>query len=230
MADIGVGTAPALGNTAGRAVAGHAVLAANSLLVLDDVWTAQAEGLSAASASVRKDELPDLAQLVEDLGGAVRELAVRGARLRAVLNDASDRALEDGLDAVLAASQQQAELRDILAGDLLSEELGGYRLRSAAIAACDYVVETAEDEIEQLHTQLGQLRHRGDSVGDVRPPFRCAAWLVLMAGGVAVAVGGGGAPAIIAASIGHEVGMGIFGWKESQCKQAWRVITGGRRG
>jgi hypothetical protein len=231
MAGTGVETEAIaeLGSTVGRTIAAQAALAARRLLVLDDVWTAQVQTLAAAPPGTQAAELPGVALLVEDLVLAIRDLAERATRLRPLLNAASNEALDEALDAVLTASSHEAELRDIVEADLLSSELGGYSLRAAAIASCDYVAEEAAAEIELLYVQLAQLREGEGQAGDVRPPFRCAAWIVLLAGGVAVVVGGGGAPAMIVAGVGHEVGAGLFGWKESRCKEMWRTITRGRR-
>jgi hypothetical protein len=146
-----------------------------------------------------------------------------------MLDETADEAVNHALEAVLAASSEGTELRTALSEELLSETLGGYEMRSAVIAACSYVEAQASEEQGLLAAKLDRLAAGDIEHGDFRFPFRCAAYLVLCGGGVALAVASGVGLPLVIGGVALETGRAIHGWKDGGCKQAWDDITGGRR-
>ena len=106
-----------------------------------------------------------------------------------------------------------------------------FELRSASIAACDYLREMAGSEAQALNEKLSAIVDSGEvPEGDYKLPFRCAALLGLVGVGVAASIGLGGAPLFVGMATVNQVGLGALGWVGGRCPSLLPEISFGRRG
>lgn len=144
----------------------EAVLSVSRLLMLDDLWTAYLD--HADKEDVARD-LPDLEALVGEMReglGVVREHARSAAeRLQAVSDEEVTRTLDD---MIRVHSNAWPDLRDSFTQDLA--ELG---VRRSLAAACIYVDQVADEEMDYLNDKLARIQSGSFERGDFRFPTRC---------------------------------------------------------
>ena len=138
---------------AARAAAVQSLLLAQRVLMLDDVWTMEVERATGRAHELTESDIEVLEGHVRHLQRSLEETPMRARELRLVLEEMTG----DDVDAGLAAfADSPATPPDLVAR--VERSLPDYDLRSAAIEACDYLIEEVEEDIRLLEQQLHTLR------------------------------------------------------------------------
>lgn len=217
--------APELGTPSGRYVANEAGTLLHRLIAHDDLWTAE---LSRASGqgSLPEAEIRTLVDLVAEMQRDLEEVPDRVNEVRLMFDEATDEDVDRAFESIAEHPWAPPSL-----GSLLEGELPDYELRSASIAAFDYLREMAASEVRTLDEKLSAIVGSGEvPEGDYKLPFRCAALLALVGVGVAASIGLGGAPLFVGMATVNQVGLGALGWVGSKCPALLPEISFGRRG
>jgi len=209
---------------AARAAAVQSLLLAQRVLMLDDVWTMEVERATGRAHELTESDIEVLEGHVRHLQRSLEETPMRARELRLVLEEMTG----DDVDAGLAAfADSPATPPDLVAR--VERSLPDYDLRSAAIEACDYLIEEVEEDIRLLEQQLHTLRAEQLPPGDIRLTSRCAFHLLLSGAGIAFAVASGGAAALVGLGVVVGVGQGVYGWEDARCPRVLPQIGRHRR-
>lgn len=223
MATIEPPTAFAVGTPAGRAAATRAVVLAQRLLALDDVWTIQLEAAREGDVTARGD-VHTAASVVDEMRAGLRDLQGAAETVELMLRDAGGELVEEGL-AILEA--QPAAPPDL--AERFARALPDFTLWSASMEACQYLRDELATEEQLLSGKLDAL-YRGEvPEGDFRFPFRCALHLMLAGGTVVATIGLGGAPAFVLIGAACASGQALMGWESAGCPNVLPAISRGRR-
>lgn len=214
---------PAVGTASARVAASVAAADVHRLLLLDDLWTDLLERAQRGHDMTAIDDLEGMEALVAELDDGLARLRDSAYRLRYLL-DATPATEFAGALAYLA-SQPEAPPRLV---ERFEGALPDYELRSAAIEACDYVLEELEREIELVHEKLTVLRGGHVPEGDFRLTFRCALFLVAAGATVAGAIGLGGAPVFVGLTVFGTLTSAALSW-ETTCAGRIAEVTRERR-
>jgi hypothetical protein len=222
---MAVRIAPELGTPAGRYIATEAGALLYRLIAHDDLWTAEL-GRASGQGSLSENEIQALGDLVAEMRRDLEEVPDRAYEVRLMLDEATD----EDVDGVFATIAEHPWASPSL-GSLMEGELPDYELRSASIAACEYLRKMARSEARILDEKLSAIVESGEVPdGDYKLPFRCAALLALVGVGVAASIGLGGAPLFVGMATVNQVGLGALGWVGSKCPPLLPEISFGRRG
>ncbi|MGB7588690.1 MAG: hypothetical protein WBM00_08280 [Solirubrobacterales bacterium] len=199
-------------------------MAAHRMRVLDDLWTAQLDSIDPNDQGSLEREFEGIQALGTELQEAVRELPEPAQILQMMLSNIDDRTFDEALDTTLQAAWETGIFAGEPGAPLRSEDFSQDSLRLEVIDACTYIMEQASDEEDLISEKLRRLETGEFQRGDVRFPFRCAGWLLLCGGGVALVVATGGGVPLIIAGVAVDVGKDAYSWKDSGCPKAWREI------
>ena len=224
--DAEVKTRPEVGTPYGRLVAIRATSLMQRLLTLDDLWTEELERM-ASGEPVPDSDIEVLGQLVSDMQRGLEELPDAAYELRLMLDELGPERFDQILDAFGDRDKVPWDVRETLA-----EMLPDYEPQSAAIAACDYIRETAPSEAALLTEKLETIRRGEATPGDFLMPFRCAGYLLgigstVAAGAIAVVAGGPVAPAAL--GLVYPAISFIEDWRERGCRVELPTISFQRR-
>jgi hypothetical protein len=200
------------------------LVVAQRLVTVDDLWTAQLD----AAASGRDDSIlgdsEALEALADEFRTGLREIGDRAYEVRLMLSEMTDEAVEKALSAIATTPGAPADLVQ-----MLRSGVADYEPRSASIAACDYLRDTAEEELGLIEEKVVALKRGAVPPGDLRLPFKCAVMLMMVGAGVVASVGLGGAPLYVGLAVASQCGLGAVGWVEGRCHKSMELIGQGRR-
>jgi len=207
-----------------RAVAMHALLLAQRVLTLDDVWTLEVERATARAQPLTRSDLEVLEGHVRDLQRSLAETPRQAHELRMALAEMTG----GDVDAALAAFADSPTAPPELVARV-ERSLPDYDLRSATIEACDYLIEEVDEDIRLLEEQLHTLQGEQLPPGDIRLPSRCAFHLLLTGAGIALGIASGGAAAVAGLGVVVGLGQGVYGWEGAGCPRVLPQIGRHRR-
>lgn len=219
MEQAGIG--PGIGTLEGRHAATQVRISAERLLALDDLWTAELEQAQ-GEGRLDEDAVKELVRLGEEMQAALFELKQPLEGLSQTF--ASDR------NGVVAAAYREILGSGHLPPGLVEEipaDFGG-EFQRAVVEACDFLLESTDDESRVLAAKLSKIVELGEvPEGDLRPGFRCALVLAAAGAGVAVSIFDGGAVVTVVLEVAVDVGKGLYKWFRKDCP---RWLAGIRRG
>jgi hypothetical protein len=222
---MGVGTTviPAVGTTLARLAALNAAAEIQRLLLLDDLWSDLLERARRGEDTAALDDIESMEMLVTELDAGLSRLKDSAYALRQIL-DATPHG--EFAEALARLAEQPESPPHLLAR--LEAALPDYELRSAAIEACDYVLEEIGNEMGLLYSKLERLREGEVPEGDFRLTFRCALFLASAGASVVGTIGLGGAPVYVGLAVAGALGPAVLAW-ESTCRGRLAEVTRGRR-
>lgn len=197
----------------------RALLDAQRLLALDELWTQQLNEAATARASsetAHDQLLPVVAEITELLATMTRHAFVLEKIVASVSQQAFDRCLQ--------ALANEPPTRPQIAS--LPSELVGLTPSAAVTCACNYVQANAEDERRVLWEQLDELARGNTPPGDLQFPFRCALSLLCVGAGVVATIGLGGAVSFVTAAVAAQVGDAALGWSAAKCPPVLGKLRG----
>ncbi len=185
-------------------------------MTLDDLWSAYLDpDFDGGDA-----DFNGLIELGSFMRQGINEMSDVAYRLKIFLRDRTD-------ENVATALQDQGVSLDLVSDfpkfGTEDPELPAQSFREDLIAACDYVLNTIEGEIDQLDGKIDQLGSDIFPDPDMRPLFKCAVTLMGVGLGVALIIFAPpvGVHAAIAAAVGsaQQAGGLVGKWKSSRCRE-----------
>jgi hypothetical protein len=161
--------------------------------------------------------------LYAELDSALDQLPNLVTDLRRTLVSASDAQLDAARDAIF----EQSPIVRALFDDVFEDEVAEVGLRGAAINATDYLTTETAEERSLVQREFDRAISGQETVGDLRPAFRCALYLAKL-GAAAVGVLASHGTVLIVAAVVPLSADAVENWKKSSCKECWHEIHRGR--
>jgi hypothetical protein len=206
-------------------VAANAAAVAYRLNVLDDIWTAYLGQLDPDDAPALERDRDVITSLGNAIIELIPEVAARAGDVRMMFGGLRD---EDFSEARARLEEADPQLVGELS-DLLATEMDDYEIRGATIEACDFLIDTADEETDVLVAKLDRVTSGGFTRGDVRPPWKCAVYVLEIGVETALAIAAGAMPPYQLLGMALVIRRAYSGWKASGCREFWRQITRFRR-
>ncbi|HEY2053164.1 MAG TPA: hypothetical protein VGH14_04425 [Solirubrobacterales bacterium] len=207
---------PPVGTLPGRVAATNAAGTLQYLVTLDDLWTAELESRS-GQGSLDAEEIEALSALGNSMRERLEFVPGQMRDLSEMVEEVDDATVEDALSEIVRiAAETEVALN-------LSEAIEGLRqdFRAVVVDACNYLIENSGAEANTVAEKTAAIREAGEvPPGDLKFPFKCAAFLALVGAGVTAAIGFGGAPILVGLGVANQVGLGAFGWRAADCPTA----------
>jgi hypothetical protein len=200
-------TVSPLGTPAGRLTATRVAAIIQSLLLYDEVWTAEITATTASGEPLPQEDLGAIGDLVAEMRRELDALTGPLFELSSIITASNPGTLDNALNELVRSGVLSEDASEPLQGDL----------QGSFIDAADYILANVEAEAILLDSQLAALGNGEAAHGDFGDWFWCSALVAGAGATVAATIATGGAVLVVGASVAGQLTVLGAGLKLARC-------------